>query len=148
MPWSDYPFLGVEIARTRKHFLAPFADNQTLSEIECSNHHPSLSTLGQRDWAVARWNDEWYIYIVLYALQYNIYIWNWNMKFFCNETLNFLFRKFWVSYILDLAKTVWALQILSQKPTRNLEWKSFEHWGMMYLWICYLVPVISQGYMK
>ena len=27
-------------------------------------------------------------------------------KSFSNETLNFFFRKFWASYILDLAKTV------------------------------------------
>ena len=41
------------------------------------------------------------------------------MKSFSNETLNFFFRKFWASYMLDLAKTVRALQILSQKFTKN-----------------------------
>ena len=41
------------------------------------------------------------------------------MKSFPNETLNFFFRKFWASYILDLAKTVRALRILSQKSIRN-----------------------------
>ena len=41
------------------------------------------------------------------------------MKSFFNEALNFFFRKFCFSYILDLAKTVSALQILSQKFTRN-----------------------------
>ena len=47
------------------------------------------------------------------------YIWKQNMKSFSNETLNFFFRKFCFSYILDLAKTVWALRILLQKFTRN-----------------------------
>ena len=37
----------------------------------------------------------------------------------------FFFRKFWVSNILDLAKTVSALQILSQKSNRNFEIKEF-----------------------
>ena len=32
------------------------------------------------------------------------------MKFSSNETLNFFWRKFWTSYILNLVKTVWALQ--------------------------------------
>ena len=41
------------------------------------------------------------------------------MKSFSNETLNFFFRKFWASYILDLALTVPALRILSQKCTRS-----------------------------
>ena len=31
-----------------------------------------------------------------------------NMKSFSNETLNFFFRKFWLSYILDFAKTVFS----------------------------------------
>ena len=35
------------------------------------------------------------------------------MKYFSNETLNFFFGKFLVSYILDLAKTPRALRILS-----------------------------------
>ena len=47
------------------------------------------------------------------------YKWNWNMKSFFMETLNFLFRKFWASYVLDLAQTMWALQILSQKFSLN-----------------------------
>ena len=47
------------------------------------------------------------------------YIWKQNMKSFSNETLNFSIRKFCFSYILDLAKTVWALRILLQKFTRN-----------------------------
>ena len=41
------------------------------------------------------------------------------MKTFSNETLNFFFRKFWPSYILELAKTVRALGILLQKSTSN-----------------------------
>ena len=41
------------------------------------------------------------------------------MKYFSNEILNFFFRKFWASYILDLAKTVLALRILLQKLAGN-----------------------------
>ena len=47
------------------------------------------------------------------------YMWKRNMKSFSNETLILLFRKFWAPYILDLVKTVGALQILSQKPIKN-----------------------------
>ena len=47
------------------------------------------------------------------------YIWNWNIKSFSNETINLFFRKFWASSILDLAKSVRAPRILSQKSTRN-----------------------------
>ena len=46
-------------------------------------------------------------------------MWEGNMKFFSNERLNYFFRMFWASYLLDLGKTVWALQILSQKLFRN-----------------------------
>ena len=46
-------------------------------------------------------------------------MWKRNMKSFSSKTLNFFFRKFWAFYILDLAKTVWALRILWQKSTRN-----------------------------
>ena len=56
------------------------------------------------------------------------YMWKRNMKYFSNETPNFFFRKFWASYILDLAKTVKALRILSQKSTGNFEIK--ELWAM------------------
>ena len=56
------------------------------------------------------------------------YMWKRNMKSFSNETLNFFFRKFWVSYILDLAKTVRALRILSQKSTGNFGIK--ELWAL------------------
>ena len=69
-----------------------------------------------------------------------IYI--WNVRYFSNETLNFFFRKFSFSYILDLAKTVRALQILSQKIN------SFEHCKSMYLWKCYFAPVVSQRYIN
>ena len=41
------------------------------------------------------------------------------MKSFSNEALHCFFRIFWGSYILDLAKTVRALRILSHKSTRN-----------------------------
>ena len=45
-------------------FLAPSADKQTHNyDTECSNHHPSLSTLKWWRWNVARWNGEPYIYI-------------------------------------------------------------------------------------
>ena len=46
-------------------------------------------------------------------------MWKRNMKSFSDEILNFFFRKFWVSYILDIPKTVLALQLLSQKATSN-----------------------------
>ena len=50
--------------------------------------------------------------------------------------------------ILDLAKTVWDMRILWQKSTRNYGMK--ELWALenhiMYLWICYFDPVISQSY--
>ena len=52
-----------------------------------------------------------YIYIYIYKKQ--------NMKSFSIEKLNFFFRKFCFSYILDLAKTVWPLRILPQIFTRN-----------------------------
>ena len=42
-------------------------------------------------------------------------MWKRNGKSFSNETLNFFFRKFWTSYILDLAKTVRALRISEKK---------------------------------
>ena len=53
-------------------------------------------------------------------------MWKRNMKTFSNETLKLLFRKTWTSYVLDLAKTVWALQIFSQKSTRNFGIKEFS----------------------
>ena len=55
----------------------------------------------------------------IWRQQKYIYIYKWNMKSFSNETLNFFFRKLCLSYILDLAKTVWALRILSQEFSRN-----------------------------
>ena len=68
------------------------------------------------------------------------YIWKQNLKSFSNETLNSFFIKFCFSYILDLAKTVWALHIFSQKFTRNFVIK--ELWILenhirqnMYFWI-------------
>ena len=50
----------------------------------------------------------------------NIYV-KRNMKSFSNETLTlfFFFKRFCFSYILNLAKTVWALWILPQKFSRN-----------------------------
>ena len=61
-----------------------------------------------------------YVYIYIYIYIYR-YIWKtkyevflqWNTKFF-------FFRKFCFSYILDLAKTAWALRI-----TRNFVIKEF-----------------------
>ena len=62
-----------------------------------------------------------YIYILICIYIYVIYIYihksNWNMKSFFSEILNFPFRKFWASYILDRAQTVWALQMLLQKSS-------------------------------
>ena len=57
-----------------------------------------------------------------------IYIWKQNMLSFSNETLSLLFRKSCFSCILDYAKTVWALRILSQKFTRNFVIK--ELWAL------------------
>ena len=51
------------------------------------------------------------------------YIWKQNMKSFSNEALNLFFRKFWRFYVLDPAKTVLALRILSEKSIRNFEIK-------------------------
>ena len=65
------------------------------------------------------------------------YVWNWNRNSFSNETLMFFFGKFQVSCILDLAKTVCTLRILS-----------FEHRRTMYWLICYFAPVIPQRYIK
>ena len=54
-------------------------------------------------------------------------MWNWDMKSFSNETQTFFFfRMFWIFYILDLAKTVRAQQILSQKSTMNSGMKELE----------------------
>ena len=55
-------------------------------------------------------------------------VWKRNMKSFSNETLNIFFRKLCFSYILDLAKPVWALRILSQKFTKNFVKK--ELWAL------------------
>ena len=79
---------------------------------------------------------------------YLIYIWKRNMTSYSNETLHFSFRKFCFSYILDLAKTVWALRIFSQKFTANFVKK--ELWALEnhVLVICYFTPVIAQRYIK
>ena len=66
-----------------------------------------------------------YVYMYIYAY---VYIWKRNMKSFFNETQNFFFRKFCFSYILDLAKTVSALRILSLIFTRNFIIK--ELWAL------------------
>ena len=55
------------------------------------------------------------------------YILKRNMKSFSNETLNFFFRKFCFSYFLDLAKTVWALRILSQNSVIKELWALENH---------------------
>ena len=54
------------------------------------------------------------------------HVWKGNVKSFANKTLNFFYRKFCFSHILDLVKTVWALRILSQGVTRNFVIKEFE----------------------
>ena len=90
-----------------------------------------------------------YIYIcvcvcVCVCVYIYIYMWKRNMKSFSNETLNFFSRKFWASYILDLAKTVLVLRMLWQKSIRNF--------GIRELWALensvLVAPVISQRYMK
>ena len=70
------------------------------------------------------------------------------MKSFSNEALNLFLRKFWASYILDLATTVWALQILLQKSTRNFgikELGALENHVIANMLLC---SVISQKYIK
>ena len=64
----------------------------------------------------------------------------WNTKRFLQKVLFLL--------ILDLAKTLWPLRILSQTFTRNCVINELEHWRTMYLWICYFAPIISQRYIK
>ena len=61
------------------------------------------------------------------------------MKSFSNETLNFFFGKFWVSCILDLAKTILALRILPQKFTRNFiikELRALENHILVNMLLC------------
>ena len=65
------------------------------------------------------------IYILSTVVEIQSFVWKQNMNSFSNETLNFFFKKFWASYILDLSKNVRALQILSQKSTRNFGIKIF-----------------------
>ena len=48
------------------------------------------------------------------------YMRNWNNKYFSIEALRKHVRKLLVSYILDLAKIVWALRILSQKSSWSI----------------------------
>ena len=57
------PHLGSGDNQCQKTFLEPYADKQTRNyDIECSNNHPSLSTLRQKELR-ARWNGEPYIQI-------------------------------------------------------------------------------------
>ena len=57
------PHLGSGDSQGQETFLAPSAHKQTRNyDIECSNHHPSLSTLRQKE-LKARWNGEPYIQI-------------------------------------------------------------------------------------
>ena len=58
-----------------------------------------------------------YIYIYIYVHIY-IYIKQY-IKYFPDATLTFFFRKLLTFYVLDLAKTVRALGIVSEKSTRN-----------------------------
>ena len=91
------------------------------------------------------WNEYYntHIYFIYTYIIYNIYIcimylyicmymhvhkWTWNMKSFFNETLNFLFRKFWACYVLDFAQTVWTLEMLLQKSSLNSGMK--ELWAL------------------
>ena len=66
--------------------------------------------------------------------------------FFVRYLLVFRFILFTTDFLHFGFCQVWALQILSQKST--MQWKSFEHWRTMYLWICYFPQVISQRYIK
>ena len=58
MAESDYPLLGAEIARARKRFYHPLLTSKptTMTE-ECSNYHPSLSTLWSE--GLSRSKIEW-----------------------------------------------------------------------------------------
>ena len=46
-------------------------------------------------------------------------IWNYEIFLQWNSFFSSESSEFWASYILDLAKTAWALRIVSQKSTRN-----------------------------
>ena len=48
---------------------------------------------------------------------------------FSNEPLNVFFKRFCTSYIFDLANTVWAQRVLSQKSSRNFEWTNSTKLG-------------------
>ena len=48
--------------------------------------------------------------------------------------------KFWIlSKLHELCKS------FRRNPLENLEWKIFQHWRTMYLWICYFPPFISHS---
>ena len=77
---------------------------------------------------------------------FNIFVLTIHINTFSNETLNFLFRKFCFSCILDLTKTVWALRILLQIFTRSFVIKEF--WALenhvlvnMLLWSSHFIEV-------
>ena len=77
--------------------------------------------------------------------------WTGTMNSFFTETLNFLFRKFWATSVLDFEQTVWTLQIFSQKFSLSFWMKelwALENHVLMLMWICYFAPVIPQRYIK
>ena len=49
-----------------------------------------------------------------------IYMWKQNIKPFSDETLNIFLRKFWGSYILDLAKTDLALDLANSSERSKM----------------------------
>ena len=74
---------------------------------------------------------------------------NWNMKSFTNETWNFFLQKVLGLLKLNLAKTVWVLQILSQKSCLNFwmtELWALENHILVNMLLC--SSYISQRYIK
>ena len=106
--WAYICSVEINISYSQKEIAKRVQNNinQNVADIEESRPDPQLTTF-------------------MYILYIYIYIWKRNMKPFSNETLNVFVRKFCFSYILDLAKTVWALRVLSQKFTRNFLTKEF-----------------------
>ena len=112
LAWSSnilFPFSRKFVS----HFFSNFSDVPLLKILFFASNPFAL-----------KWN--YLLYKLLYISDKDM--WNWDMKSFSNETLNLFFKKLWASYILDLAKTVWALRILSQKFSRNFGMK--ELWAL------------------
>ena len=132
-------------------FLTLSTDKETRNnDTECSNHHPFLSTTrpnglsrSKRKWWAIYIQIQYYIHIYIYKyINTILYIYIYNVIYnTCNILLYILKTKYEIflqwntkvflscSVLLDLAKTVWVLQILSQKFTRNFVIKRF--WALV-----------------